>query len=95
MHEEEVEAVAAERGRRAEHQRNGQLLALLELGGGIVHFPRGPMFQQYGFEVWRAEDVGQVVFAGPLEDVAEPVVGGETGEDFQRLRRAVGWGAGG
>lgn len=88
--EEEVVAVAGEGWGRADQQGDGRLLRLLELRGWVGDFPRVPVLQQDGFEVRRAEDVGEVVAAGGVEDVGEALVGGEAREDLERLAGAVG-----
>lgn len=56
---------------------------MLELEGGVGDFPGGPVFEEDGFEVRGAEDVGEVVAARVVKDVGEAVVGGEAGEDLE------------
>ena len=47
------------------------------------------MLEEDGFEVWRGEDVGEIVSAWGVEDVGEALVRREAGEDLERLGRAI------
>jgi hypothetical protein len=86
--------VAIEGGGGGDEQRDGELLRLLKLEGWVGDLPGVPVFEEDGFEVRRAEDVGEVVTAGGVENVGEAFVGGEAGEDLEGVGSAVCEGVG-